>query len=158
MLIDGFIHPVFGLLVPTVFKITVLADKVDVGIHHIPDFLDTDIIKSGIRQHLRSPSGFGSREKMDRITEMRSRQLCLLYIISIGLVDNDTIGHLHDTALDALQLIARTGQLNQQEEVYHGMHGSFTLAYSHSFDKDFIKSGSFTQDDGFTGLTGHTAQ
>ena len=95
---------------------------------------------------------------MERITEMHSRQLCLLYIVSVSLVDNDTIGHLHDTALDALQLIARTGQLNQQKEVYHGMYGSFTLAYPYSFDKDFIKSGSFTQDDGFTGLTGHTAQ
>ena len=61
MLIDGFIHPVFGLLVPTVFKITVLADKVDVGIHHIPDFLEKFFLSEDmVRIRIREPEKDGA--------------------------------------------------------------------------------------------------
>ena len=95
---------------------------------------------------------------MKRITEMRSRQLCLLYIISIGLVDNDTIGHLHDTAFDALQLISRTGQLDEQEEVDHRVNSRLTLSDTHRFNEYGIEAGSFAQNDRFACFAGDTSQ
>ena len=53
---------------------------------------------------------------MQCITELSGSQLGTFQIISIGLIDNDTIRHLHNTTLNPLQFIARTGQLNQQEK------------------------------------------
>ena len=36
----------------------------------------------------------------------------LVDVVAIGLVDDNAISHLHDAALNALQLIARSGKLN----------------------------------------------
>ena len=66
---------------------------------------------------------------MQRITELRCCQSGPLQIVAISLINNNAIGHFHDAAFDALQLIARTRQLYQQEEVYHRMYGSLTLPH-----------------------------
>ena len=46
---------------------------------------------------------------MQSITELSCSQLSTLQIITIGFVDNNTVGHFHNTPFDALQFIARTG-------------------------------------------------
>ena len=53
---------------------------------------------------------------MQCITEMSSSQLRLLDVITISLVDDDTVCHLHYTTLDTLQFISCSGKLYQQEE------------------------------------------
>ena len=119
LFINGFVHPIFALLVAAIFKVTVLFHKIDIFVDHIPYFLYPEVVKAGIGQYLRRPAALRSREKMQRITELSGGQLGTFQIISIRLVDDDTVRHLHNAALDALQLIARTGKLDKQEEVHH---------------------------------------
>ena len=95
---------------------------------------------------------------MQCITELSGSQLGTFQIISIGLIDNDTIRHLHNTTLNPLQFIARTGQLNQQEKINHRVNSRFALSHSNGFYKDFIKSGSLTKHNRFTGLPGNSSQ
>ena len=77
------------------------------------------IVEAGIGQDLRCPAALRSREKVQCITELGSSQLGTFQIIPIRLVDDDTVRHLHDAALDTLQLVARTGKLDKQEEIHH---------------------------------------
>ena len=65
------------------------------------------------------PTALRSREEVQRITELSCCQPGPLQIVAISLINDNAIGHFHDAAFDALQLIARTRQLYQQEEVYH---------------------------------------
>lgn len=53
---------------------------------------------------------------MQRITKLSSSQLGTFQIISVRLVDNDAVCHFHNTALDTLQFVARTGKLDKQEK------------------------------------------
>ena len=89
---------------------------------------------------------------------MRSRQIGLVDIVSVRFIDDDTIGHLHNPALDTLKFIPRTGQLDQQEEVHHRMNSSFALSHSYRLYKDRVESGRFTQHDGLTRLACHATQ
>lgn len=56
---------------------------------------------------------------MQRITKLSSSQLGTFQIISVRLVDNDAVCHFHNTTLDTLQFVARTGKLDKQEKVHH---------------------------------------
>ena len=51
-----------------------------------------------------------------------------------------------------------SGKLYQQEEIHHRMNGRFALSYSHCFDKNFIETCCFAQDNCFTGFTGYATQ
>ena len=46
MLVDGFIHPVLGLLVTAIVKIAVLLDKYEILVYHIPYLLDAQAIET----------------------------------------------------------------------------------------------------------------
>ena len=119
LFVNGFVHPIFTLLVTAVFKIAVIFHEVYILIYHIPYFLYSKIVEAGIGQDLRCPAALRSRKKVQCITELGSSQLGTFQIIPIRLVDDDTVRHLHDAALDALQLVARTGKLDKQEEIHH---------------------------------------
>ena len=94
---------------------------------------------------------------MQRITELRSGQLALIHVVPVTFVDDDAVGHLHDTAFNALQLVSRTGQLNEQEKIYHGMTGRFALSHAHRLHENLVKTGSLAQDDRLTRLAGYAA-
>ena len=93
---------------------------------------------------------------MQGVAELGSRQLRLVDVVAIRLVDDDAICHLHDASFDALQLIACTRQLDQQEEIDHGMHSGLTLSHTDGLHKDRVESRGFAKHDGLTRLTGHT--
>ena len=95
---------------------------------------------------------------MKRIAEMSGGHLGTFDIISVGFVDDDPVGHLHNPSLDALQLIARTGQLDKQEEIDHRMYGRFALSHTDRLDEDGIESGRFAENNRFARLTGYSAQ
>ena len=101
------------------FEISVSFHKIHIAVHHVPNLLHAQIVKAGIGQHLWCPPAFRSWEQVQRIAELRSGQLALVHVVPVTLVDDDTVRHLHDTALDALQLVARTGKLDKQEEIHH---------------------------------------
>ncbi len=50
---------------------------------------------------------------MQRATELSLSQTRTVNIIAISLIDDNAIGHFHNTALDTLQFITSTGKLNQ---------------------------------------------
>ena len=99
LLVDGLIHPVFGLLVAPVFKISVPFHKIHIAVHHVPNLLHAQIVKAGIGQHLWCPPAFRSREQVQRIAELRSGQLALVHVVPVAFVDDDAVGHLHDPRL-----------------------------------------------------------
>ena len=158
LFIDAFIHPIFTLFVAAIFKIAVFFHEVNVFVNHIPDLLHSQVIKTGVSQYFGNPSGFRRRKQMQCITELSGSQLGTFQIISIGLIDNDTIRHLHNTTLNPLQFIARTGQLNQQEEINHRVNSRFALSHSYGLHKNLIESGSFTKNNRLTCFTCHSSQ
>ena len=158
MFIDGFVHPIFRLLVATMLEVTVCLDESKVFVNHIPDFLNADTIEAGISQDLRYPARFGRRKQMKGVTKMSSSQFCLLYVVAVRLIDDDTVRHLHDASLDTLQLVTRPGKLNQQEEIYHRVDSRLALPYSDRLYKYLVESGCLTKDYGLTRLAGYTSQ
>ena len=93
---------------------------------------------------------------MEGIAEVGGCHLTAIHIVAIALVDDDAVGDLHDTALDALQLVARTCHLDEQEKINHRVTGSLALADTHCLDKDLIETCCLTEDNGLTRLTGNT--
>jgi len=79
-------------------------------------------------------------------------------VVAIGLVDDDAVGHFHDAPFDALQFITPTGNLDEQEEIDHGVNGCFRLANAYRFHKNGVKTSGFAEHNGFPGLAGHAAQ
>ena len=66
-------------------------------------------------------------------------------VVTVSLVNDDAVGHFHDASLDALQFIPGSGNLYQQEEIDHGMHGGFTLTDPDGFNQGDVKSGSLAE-------------
>lgn len=95
---------------------------------------------------------------MQGITEVRLCQFRFFDVVPIGFIDDDTVGHFHDTPFYTLQFVAGPGQLDKEKEIDHRVHGRFGLTHTHSFDKNRVESRRFAQDDGFSRFTGHTAQ
>ena len=64
-----------------------------------------------------------------------------------ALVMTIMVGHLHDAALDALQFVAGTGNLQQHEHVHHRVHGGFRTADAHRLDEDDVEARGLAQHD-----------
>ena len=135
-----------------------MLDKVDIFIHHIPHLFDTCAVESAVAEHLGLPATVGGREEVEGIAKTGGCHLAFLHVVAVALVDDDAVGYLHDASLDALKFIACACQLYQQEEIHHGVAGRFALAHTHSLYKYLVVACCLAQDDGFTGLAGHTAQ
>lgn len=95
---------------------------------------------------------------MQSVTKLSSSQFCTFQIIPVGLVDHNAVGHFHNTALNALQLVSCTCQLNQQEEIYHRMNSRFTLSHPDGFHKNLIESGSLAEYNRLTRFACHSSQ
>ena len=158
LLIDGFIHPVFLLLTAAFFEVAVFVHKFEILIYHLPHLIDAEFVVARVGEHLRTPATRRRGKQMQCAAELGGSQLGAFHIIAVALVDNYAIGHLHDAALYALQLIAGAGKLYEQEEVDHRVNGGFALPHTHGFYKDVIVAGCLAQHYGFAGLASHTAQ
>ena len=95
---------------------------------------------------------------MKGVTEIGGCHLTLIDILAVTLVDDYAVGDFHDAALDALQLIASTSQLDEQEEIDHRMTSGLGLPYSYGLNKYLVEPCSLTKYNGFTRLTSHAAQ
>ena len=62
-----------------------------------------------------------------------ARPFGLRPVVAVGLVDGHAVDHLDDAALHALQLVARAGQHQQQEEIGHRADRGFALAHARRF-------------------------
>ena len=79
-------------------------------------------------------------------------------VLAVGLGDDHDVGHLHDAALDALQLVAGTRNLQQHEHVDHRVHGRLGLPDAHRLDEYHVEARGFAQDDRLACLACHAAQ
>ena len=94
---------------------------------------------------------------MQRILEVGGCHVTLLDIVAVAFVDDDAVADFHDAALDALQVVARSCQLDEQEEIDHGVTRRLALSYAYRLDEYLVETGSLAEDDGLTGLAGHAA-
>ena len=95
---------------------------------------------------------------MESAAELGLRKLRTMHIVAVGLVDHYTVGHLHDAAFDSLKLVARSGNLKEQEEVDHRMDGGLALPDAYGLDEYIVVTGSFAENYRFTRLTGHASE
>jgi hypothetical protein len=95
---------------------------------------------------------------MQRILQLPLCYFGFLDIVAVGLIDNDTIGHFHNSAFNALQLIPCTGKLYQQKEIDHRVHGSFRLPHPYRFHKNIVEPGRLAKNNGFSCFSGNTTQ
>ena len=95
---------------------------------------------------------------MEGVAEVGGSHLTTVHIVAIALVDDDAVGDLHDAALDALQLVASTSHLDEQEEIDHRVTGCLALPHPDGLDENLVKAGSLAEDDGLTRLACHTTE
>ena len=153
--VDALVHPVFGLAVTLTVEVAVLLGEGDVFVDHSPDLVDAEAVIAGVGEHFGEPTGLRRREEVKGVAEVARGHLGTADVVTVGLVDDDTVGHLHDAALDTLQLVARSGQLDEQEEVDHRMDGCLTLAHADGLDEDGVEACGLTEDDRLTRFTSH---
>ena len=158
MFVDAFVHPIFRLLIAAVVEIAVGLDEVDIFVDHIPYLLDTIAVETTVAQHLRQPAALGLGEEVEGVAEIGSGHVAFINILAITLVDDNAVADLHDASLDALKLVARASQLDEQKEVDHRMTGGLALSDTYGLDEYLVEACSLAEDDGLTRLAGHTAQ
>ena len=156
--VDTLVHPILGLFVTTIVEIAISLNEVKVLVNHVPHLLDTCAVEATVAQHLRHPTAFGHGEEMQGIAEVGGSHLTTVHIIAITLVDDDAIGDFHNATLDALQLVASTSHLDEQEEVDHRVTSRLALPYSHRLNEYLVETSSLAKDDSLTSLTGYTTQ
>ena len=157
MLVDALVHPIFALLIATIVEIAIGLHEGDILVDHIPDFLNAGAIETTVTQHLRQPTALRHGEEVKSITEVGGCHLTTIHIVAITLVDDDTIRDFHDASLDALQLIARSCHLNEQEEVDHGVASGLALTHANGLNENLVETCCLAEDDGLTRFARHTA-
>ena len=75
---------------------------------HLPHLVDLEARQGGAGQHFGFLSRLGKREEVQRIATFGGGTVGTHHIVAIGFVHRDAVGHLHNAALDALQLVAGT--------------------------------------------------
>ena len=95
---------------------------------------------------------------MEGIAEVGSSKVGLVDVVAVSLIDDDGIGHLHDTTLDPLQFVACPSQLDEEEEVYHRVYCRLTLPDADGLNEDRIEACGLAEHDRLTRLTSYTAE
>ena len=139
-------------------EIAVLLDMVEIFLHSLPNLLQTCFGHRRRGVYLGPPARFGHGEEPQCTLKLRLRQFRLVDVLAVGLGDDHQVGHLHNAALDALQLVACTGNLQQHEEVDHRMYGCFRLSDADRLDEYHVESGGLAQYDRLARLAGYAAQ
>ena len=112
VLIDGLEHPVTCLLVASHVEIARFLGFGDMVEHHCDDLIDAQFVEARIAQYLRDEATVGHGEEVECVSKLCCGHVCLVDIVSVGLIDDDSVADLHDAALDALQFVALSGQLD----------------------------------------------
>ncbi len=98
------------------------------------------------------PAGSGRRKEVEGAPELSLSESGAVDVVAVGFVDDDSVGHFHDSAFDSLEFVAGSGELEQEEEVDHRVDGCLALPYADSLDEDVVESGCFAEYDRFAGL------
>ena len=129
-----------------------------VGFDDLPHLGDARAGHGRGEQHRHGlPRGRG-RKQVQRALVIDAGAAGGLLVAVVGFGDAQGIGHFHDAALHALQLVAGPGQHQQQEKIDHAVHGGFGLPHAHGFDDNDVVARRFAQQQGLAGGAGHAAQ
>ena len=152
------LHPLPVLLLASLHEIARGPRLLLIAFYAFPDIFQAVFEEGAARLHLRCPVGGSRGEEVYRIGILHSGLLCSLGIITIGLGDSNHIGHLHDAALDALQLIAGPSQHEKEEKIDHALHGGLALAHTHRLYDDDLKACCLAEEHALTGARAHTTE
>ena len=156
--VDRLVHPVFVLAVAVVSEVAVGLDVVEELFDAFPYLFQSRSGYGRAGVDFGPPARFRQREEPQRPLKLGFGEFGLVDVFAVGLGDYHDVGHLHDAALDALQLVARARNLQQHEHVDHRMYGRFGLSDAHRLDEDHVESRGFAQHDRLARLAGHAAQ
>ena len=78
--------------------------------------------------------------------------------VDVGLVDHHQIGQLHHALLDGLQIIARVGQLHQNEHIGHARDRRLALAHAYGLDDHHVIARRLAHQHGLTRFLSHATQ
>ncbi len=73
---------------------------------------------------------------MQCVCSLSASSFSRTYILTIGLIDHDDVGHLHQAALDPLQFISCPSERDEDQDIDHLADGSFGLPNPHRFDEN----------------------
>ena len=81
-----------------------------------------------------------------------------LAVVAVRLVHRDHVGELDHALLEALQLVARARDRQQQEEIGHVGNRGFRLTDADRLDQHHVEAGGFADQHGLAGLGRHAAE
>ena len=102
LFVDSFGKPILRLFPTFTVEISVLFYKIRIVIDHLPHLCYTYFVLSRVSEDLRCPARRGGRKEMQGITEVRLCQFRFFDVVPVGFIDDDTVGHFHDTPFYAL--------------------------------------------------------
>ena len=146
-----------ALLTAFLVEIAVGFGEGDILHHVVPDFLQAELGIGGAEEHLDRPLGVGQGEEMERVSYVSGGEFGALHVY-LGLVYRDHVGHFHDAAFHALKLVAGVGELEQEEEIDHGVGRHLGLPDTDGLDNDDVEAGGLAEEDDFAGFARDAAE
>jgi hypothetical protein len=104
------------------------------------------------------PAVLGPAEQPQRARELAGRPARLVLVRAVGLVHRDDVSELEHALLNPLELVAGTGQGEQQEGVGHLRHQGLRLAHADRLDEQDVVAGGGHDDQRFPGRAGDAAE
>lgn len=157
LLLKGVMKELDVLLATIVEEEARLPDRIDIGLDELPDLLNALAEEGGtngdLDGYLRGRQGV----ELEGIAKMLCSHLCGGGV-DVGLVDNDEVGEFHDAALDALELVAEVGRLEEEEAVDHGVGFDLGLTDAYCLDDDGVEASGLAKEDGLAGGAGDASE
>ena len=126
--------------------------------HRVPQFRQSIAFKSTQRQNRRPPDGLAGINQPDRGGQFARRCFGLDRVPSVRFVDDDDIGEFQHAFLDALKLIAGSGQGQEDEGIDHVGNGDLGLPHPDGLHQNDVEAGGLEEHDGFSGGLGHPTE
>ncbi len=148
-------HPVDLLSPAALLQLSRLPQCLQALLDRGPHALDARVLQRAARRHL------GLRTRAHQVQRRAILGPCPLradHVVSIGLVDRDHVRDLEDAALDALELVPRSGQHEHQVEIHHVGHHGLRLADTHGLHQHHVEAGGLAEQERLTRLPGHASQ
>src|SRR6516162_7130566 len=86
---------------------------------HLPDFTNSSVLECRTSEHPRCPAVPVRCKHPQGGFILTSRTICFVKILSVSLVDQYAVNQLDDTALDALEFVAGSGDQQEQKKIGH---------------------------------------
>ncbi|MPM47859.1 hypothetical protein SDC9_94580 [bioreactor metagenome] len=125
--------------------------------HCLPDLGQPDLVQRRACQHWDAAVCVGGDE-LHRDGQLAGSDPGLAGVVAVGLVDGDHMGEFQDALLDALQLVTRAGEHQDQIGVDHPLDGDFGLAHADGLDNDDVVAGGFHEQHALAGGAGDTTE